>query len=158
MQDFLKSVQEEMNRLTDVEAKASSAAQQQQKSSQPTTASSTSSGISTPTRPTTFSGPGEGDKVNEHIGPIQFNMGGIQVDAEEMVRKLKEKGKKDEGGAAGEGAGAYGPGTPEGTKKQNEELAQFFAGLMERGKKGSPRVTRGEREGNGTPRGKGEGS
>ena len=27
--------------------------------------------------------------VNEHIGPVQFNMGGIQVDADDMVRKLK---------------------------------------------------------------------
>jgi dynein light intermediate chain 1 len=28
-------------------------------------------------------------RVNEHIGPVQMNMGGIQVDAEDMVRKLK---------------------------------------------------------------------
>jgi hypothetical protein len=28
-------------------------------------------------------------RVNEHIGPVQFNMGGIQVDADDMVRKLK---------------------------------------------------------------------
>lgn len=28
-------------------------------------------------------------KVNEHIGPVQFNMGGIQVDADDMLRKLK---------------------------------------------------------------------
>lgn len=31
---------------------------------------------------------GEG-KVNEHIGPVQFNMGGIQVDADDMVQRLK---------------------------------------------------------------------
>jgi dynein light intermediate chain 1 len=31
---------------------------------------------------------GEG-RVNEHIGPVQFNMGGIQVDADDMVRRLK---------------------------------------------------------------------
>jgi dynein light intermediate chain 1 len=27
--------------------------------------------------------------VEEHIGPVQFNMGGIQVDADDMVRRLK---------------------------------------------------------------------
>jgi dynein light intermediate chain 1 len=31
----------------------------------------------------------DGRHVEEHIGPVQFNMGGIQVDAEEMVRKIK---------------------------------------------------------------------
>jgi dynein light intermediate chain 1 len=31
---------------------------------------------------------GEG-RVNEHIGPVQFNMGGIQVDADDMVQRLK---------------------------------------------------------------------
>ena len=25
----------------------------------------------------------------EHIGPVQFNMGGIQVDADDMVQRLK---------------------------------------------------------------------
>lgn len=28
-------------------------------------------------------------RVNEHIGPVQFNMGGIQVDADDMLKKLK---------------------------------------------------------------------
>lgn len=28
-------------------------------------------------------------RVNEHIGPIQFNMGGIQVDADDMLKRLK---------------------------------------------------------------------
>lgn len=31
---------------------------------------------------------GEG-RVSEHIGPVQFNMGGIQVDADDMVKRLK---------------------------------------------------------------------
>jgi dynein light intermediate chain 1, cytosolic len=29
--------------------------------------------------------------VEEHIGPVQFNMGGIQMDAEDMVKRLKVK-------------------------------------------------------------------
>jgi dynein light intermediate chain 1 len=28
-------------------------------------------------------------KVTDHIGPVQFNMGGIQVDADDMVQRLK---------------------------------------------------------------------
>ena len=28
-------------------------------------------------------------RVNEHIGPVQFNVGGIQVDADDMLKKLK---------------------------------------------------------------------
>lgn len=36
----------------------------------------------------TTSRSGEG-RVNEHIGPVQFNMGGIQVDADDMVQRLK---------------------------------------------------------------------
>jgi dynein light intermediate chain 1 len=28
-------------------------------------------------------------RVTEHIGPVQFNMGGIQVDADDMLSKLK---------------------------------------------------------------------
>lgn len=31
----------------------------------------------------------DNSRVNEHIGPVQFNMGGIQVDADDMLRKLK---------------------------------------------------------------------
>jgi hypothetical protein len=28
-------------------------------------------------------------RVNEHIGPVQFNMGGIQVDADDMLQRLR---------------------------------------------------------------------
>ena len=30
-----------------------------------------------------------GSVVSDHIGPVQFNMGGIQVDADDMVQRLK---------------------------------------------------------------------
>lgn len=33
---------------------------------------------------------GEG-RVSEHIGPVQFNMGGIQVDADDMLQRIKVK-------------------------------------------------------------------
>lgn len=28
-------------------------------------------------------------RVNEHVGPVQFNMGGIQVDADDMLQRLR---------------------------------------------------------------------
>jgi dynein light intermediate chain 1 len=31
----------------------------------------------------------EDGRLNEHIGPVQFNMGGIQVDADDMLQRLK---------------------------------------------------------------------
>ncbi len=144
MQEFLKSAQEEMIRLAEAEEKASSSVAPQPQL--PSTTTTSTSEFSTPTRPSSSSttihtATAEGNKVNEHIGPVQFNMGGIQVDADEMVKHLKEKGDKEK-------KGGYGPGTPEGTKKQNEELAQFFADLMEKGRgKGSPRVGGGRRDG-----------
>ena len=34
---------------------------------------------------------GDEGRVNEHIGPVQFNMGGIQVDADDMLQRLRVK-------------------------------------------------------------------
>lgn len=34
-------------------------------------------------------------KVSQHIGPVQFNMGGIQVDADDMVQRLKVSRQDD---------------------------------------------------------------
>jgi dynein light intermediate chain 1 len=34
--------------------------------------------------------------VEEHIGPVQFNMGGIQMDAEDMVKRLKVRTQKNQ--------------------------------------------------------------
>ncbi|KAI8948393.1 dynein light intermediate chain-domain-containing protein [Xylaria longipes] len=31
------------------------------------------------------------DVISDHIGPVQFNMGGIQVDADDMVQRLKDR-------------------------------------------------------------------
>lgn len=32
---------------------------------------------------------GEDKSISDHIGPVQFNMGGIQVDADDMLQKIK---------------------------------------------------------------------
>ncbi|POS82837.1 hypothetical protein EPUL_003142, partial [Erysiphe pulchra] len=62
--------------------------------------------------------------ISEHIGPIQFNMGGIQVDADDLLQKLKDRQNYN---------------TPEPTtssvlsiSSQNDALASFFEGLMHR--------------------------
>ena len=84
------------------------------------------------------------ERVNEHIGPVQVNMGGISVDADDILQKLKSREKEAvtkpaELDAAG-GVTARGQ---EDSKAQNEALNSFFAGLMKRGASGSPRGTPG---------------
>ena len=79
----------------------------------------------------------EGGRVNEHIGPVQFNMGGIQVDAEDVLKRLKDREQEET-----PDRDLAGTPTPDG-KVQNEALANFFAGLMKRGGSNSPRPNPG---------------
>ncbi|QUC17644.1 uncharacterized protein UV8b_01885 [Ustilaginoidea virens] len=79
--------------------------------------------------------------VNDHIGPVQFNMGGIQVDADDMLQRLKDRnahlspddeyGEEEEPVPVGNMAKEY----------DNEQLQNFFSGLMNRtaGAADSPR-------------------
>lgn len=82
----------------------------------------------------------EEKSVNEHIGPVQFNMGGIQVDADDMLQRLK-----DRNGQAFEGDETPPePESPVGNMSKeydNEQLQNFFSGLMNRtaGAADSPR-------------------
>ncbi|KZF22969.1 hypothetical protein L228DRAFT_268335 [Xylona heveae TC161] len=86
-------------------------------------------------------------KVNEHIGPVHFNMGGIQVDAEDVLKGIKEREASREATNTTTSSGIAttstdrerereretpAPSTPD-AKSQNEALASFFAGLMKRG-------------------------
>ena len=100
------------------------------------------------------------ERVNEHIGPVQVNMGGIQVDADDMLKKLRsrKKGMVESGSATPEvatGAEKAPPKIPDDIKAENEALNSFFAGLMKRGASGSPKGTPGKRdasrESSGTP-------
>ncbi|KAG9237652.1 dynein light intermediate chain-domain-containing protein [Amylocarpus encephaloides] len=71
--------------------------------------------------------PGDEGRVNAHIGPVQFNMGGIQVDADDMLQRLKDRQtyQTPEPGSPGQ--------QPQGDgRSQNEALASFFAGLMKK--------------------------
>lgn len=94
-------------------------------------------------------------KVTDQIGPVQFNMGGIQVDADDMLKTLKERGAAEagrsptsNGGAESDGAPAAGlVGSPD-SKLEHEKLSSFFAGLMSRSSNsaaGSPRAPRSDR-------------
>lgn len=75
--------------------------------------------------------------ITEHIGPVQFNMGGIQVESDSMMKSSRDSEvKPDEKPATISGT----PGTPDG-KAQNEALASFFAGLIKRGGASSPKTT-----------------
>ncbi|OQD73457.1 hypothetical protein PENDEC_c015G06677 [Penicillium decumbens] len=65
-------------------------------------------------------------KVNEHIGPVQFNMGGIQVDADDMLKKLRDR----ETSRAQRREGT--PTNPGDEKAHNQALANFFAGLVKK--------------------------
>ncbi|KAK2055726.1 dynein light intermediate chain [Colletotrichum caudatum] len=83
---------------------------------------------------------GTDGKISQHIGPVQFNMGGIQVDADDMVQRLKDRQAYS--------AGAQDPTTPPGDTAEenpdemdNDKLQAFFSGLMNRKQpaNGSPR-------------------
>lgn len=117
--------------------------------------------------------------MNDQIGPIQVNMGGIQVDAGDALRRLKSgwsgvdsssrgplspftAGASTKSVVTGDGA-SVDPGTPSSAmatperemKAQNEALNNFFTGLMKRGASGSPRSTPGAEGGRrGTPKDK----
>ncbi|GAB1312478.1 Dynein light intermediate chain [Madurella fahalii] len=68
-------------------------------------------------------------KVLEHIGPVQFNMGGIQVDADDMVQRLKDRqayGSEPPSPTGSEGAMEATP------HMDTDHLQAFFHGLMNR--------------------------
>jgi dynein light intermediate chain 1, cytosolic len=86
-------------------------------------------------------------------GPYNINVGGMQVDAEEVTKRIREREAdrdrdrdgdsnrtpRKEAGASGSGSGMA---TPEGGKMQNEALASYFAGLLKKAK-GSSESPRG---------------
>ena len=112
-------------------------------------------------RPSTF---GKNERMDDQIGPVQVNMGGIQVDADDMLRKLKStqrdlsnpaRGAESSGEPMSPASAAMA--TPDREMKaQNEALNNFFTGLMKRGASGSPRNTPGQDGKKGTPKKKDE--
>jgi dynein light intermediate chain 1 len=70
------------------------------------------------------------DIISDHIGPVQFNMGGIQVDADDMVQRLKDRqayGQSPEPHAIDEDTE-----TEPAPQVDTDTLAKFFGNLMNR--------------------------
>ena len=87
-----------------------------------------------------------GERVNEHIGPVQVNMGGIQVDADDMIKKLRNREKEAAVSKPSEpDAGTSSEMTPDEQTAEHERMRAFFAGLSKRGVSGSPRNTPGKK-------------
>lgn len=90
------------------------------------------------------------ERVNEHTGPIQVNMGGIQVDADDMLKKLRSRKEGAESDSrTPEVNTEKAIKSPNDMNAQNEALSSFFAGLVKRGASGSPRGTPGKRDASG---------
>ena len=86
-------------------------------------------------------------QMAEHIGPYQINVGGIQVDAEEVTRRIREREANRSSRMASPTKGSATPVVvEEGDEKgSNEAYKDFFANLMKKGKGGagdlSPRAS-----------------
>ncbi|PHH79825.1 hypothetical protein CDD80_3686 [Ophiocordyceps camponoti-rufipedis] len=79
--------------------------------------------------------------VNDHIGPVQFNMGGIQVDADDMLQRLKDRNARVASSSPPEDADTASPIDSLTKDYDTEQLQNFFSGLMNRtaGSGDSPR-------------------
>ncbi|KAK6003899.1 hypothetical protein QM012_008749 [Aureobasidium pullulans] len=94
----------------------------------------------------------------EHVGPVQFNMGGIQYDADEVLRRLKERNKPAATSSPGGTTTPFSPQSPPPASSNNttqdvakdlptENLEAYFASLMKGGRgansaQNSPRPNR----------------
>lgn len=83
---------------------------------------------------------GDEGRVAEHIGPVQFNMGGIQVDADQMLQRIKDREigrEKEREKETTDRAGSpfvQSPGAErEDGEPSNEHLRSFFASLASKG-------------------------
>jgi dynein light intermediate chain 1 len=87
-------------------------------------------------------------QMAEHIGPYQINVGGIQVDAEEMTRRIREREISRSSRVASPTKGSSTPvggGDGDEEKGSNEAYKDFFTNLVKKGKGGvgdlSPRAS-----------------
>ncbi|KAI0475986.1 dynein light intermediate chain-domain-containing protein [Xylariaceae sp. FL0804] len=83
------------------------------------------------TKDNSFAQAATDDMISDHIGPVQFNMGGIQVDADDMVQRLKDRqvyGQSPEPLDADDESQLDEP-TPQ---VDTDTLAKFFGNLMNR--------------------------
>ena len=131
MQEFFAKQSEAIERLK--------ADEEQATARDPSKAGSNESEISTESQLTIE----DSSRVKEHVGPIQFNMGGIQVDAEDMLNRIKERtGAENKPGSPERDKVTTNLSTTPGEqgKPRQEALASFFAGLIKKsgGSPGTP--------------------
>ncbi|KAM0267971.1 hypothetical protein ACHAPA_005317 [Fusarium lateritium] len=69
--------------------------------------------------------------ISEHIGPVQFNMGGIQVDADDMLQRLKDRNAYSSS-PSNEEEETDTPAANMAKDFDNDQLQSFFTGLMNR--------------------------
>ncbi|KAF4337837.1 dynein light intermediate chain [Fusarium beomiforme] len=74
---------------------------------------------------------GDEKSISEHIGPVQFNMGGIQVDADDMLQRLKDRNAFSSS-PSNEEEEVDTPAANMAKDFDNEQLQSFFTGLMNR--------------------------
>lgn len=138
MQAFLGTQLEVIDRLKKEEEEAAMSAQEKEKASKAISASD--GGHAQSSR--YFSSSADSGAISDQIGPVQFNMGGIQVDADDMLQRLKNR--EDRSGANNVRLEIQTPNTETATKDggdqkaQNEQLANFFSSLMRKDRSGSP--------------------
>ena len=142
MQAFLTTQMEIMERIKKEEEEAAAAAQEKEKASRATTAGD---GNLTQTS-RYFDNLQQSDAISDQIGPVQFNMGGIQVDADDMLKRLKNRegsAAADKGRSETQTPSSQTPTKAGGDQKaQNEQLANFFSSLMKKDRSSSPYYAR----------------
>lgn len=77
--------------------------------------------------PAATSGDDTSGVVEEHIGPVQFNMGGISMDADDMVKRMVDREKSRSGESKASTPDASDP------AMSNDKLMSFFSGLINKG-------------------------
>ncbi len=82
------------------------------------------------------------EEVARHQQPYKINVGGIQVDAEEVTRRIREReadrDRESTRTPTRKGsAGGSGIATPDGGKVDNESLTNYFQGLLKKAKESS---------------------
>lgn len=133
MQAFLGTQSEIMERLKREEDDAAAAAQEKEKAGK---ASSQTDSHYTQRYTSTAA---DGGPVSDHIGRVEFNMGGIQVNADEMLQRLKNREGKDKPRSETQTPNPQTPSKAGGDHKaQNEQLANFFSSLMTKNRSSSP--------------------
>ena len=136
MQAFLGAQSEIMERLKKEEEEAAVAAQEKEKAGK----ASTQSDSHYSQRYTNTVA--DGGLVSDQIGPVQFNMGGIQVNADEMLQRLKNRegrGTSDKPRSEIQTPNTQTPSKTGGDHKaQNEQLANFFSSLVTKNRSSSP--------------------